>query len=135
MGTSKKALKGFFRDTLKSPQEIQTRLQNITKKFPIFVNIQDGEFIEPIIKKALLAKDDQVSDFFLSKMICAGTAEYNFSKVDSFILCEITLNLRFLDSQNGKVYMPFSVSVREGADSEEMAKSRALKTLNTKIDF
>ncbi len=68
-------------------------------------------------------------------MICAGTAEYNFSKVDSFILCEITLNLRFLDSQNGKVYMPFSVSVREGADSEEMAKSRALKTLNTKIDF
>lgn len=120
---------------LKSPQEIQTLLQSTTKKFPIFVNIQDGESIEPIVKKALLAKDYQVSDFFWSRMICAGTAEYNFSKSDSFILCEIILNLRFLDSQTGKVYIPFSVTVREGATSEEMAKTRALETLNTKIDF
>ncbi len=68
-------------------------------------------------------------------MICAGTAEYTFSKADSFAFYEITLNIRFLDSQTCKVYMPFSVTGREGAASEEMSKNRALESLTEKIDF
>lgn len=116
--------------------KLKTELKLTAEQLPIYVHFtNDDNTIASLYKELLKSEAFELSEDVNSKYRLEGTVEYLYSKSDDSTtsFCEARIKSQLVDTVTGDIYSPMNLTTREGAKNEELAKNRAIKTIQKKI--